>query len=309
MTMDAGPPRSTSTVAGVAGRRLAGIEVSGYRVLEAAYANGQSLPRHTHPRPALSFVSRGSFREFNRNGTDVCNAGMMHVRPSEHPHSNRFEGVGTRVLIVDLPLEPALADRRMRRLIRRPTLVSDGGVRSLAGKLQWELHHRDIASDLAVEGLVIAMLAQLVRATSSGGPTGDGITSASRLERAREFIDAHFARSLPLTELASVAGLHPSSLARSFKRRFEVTPWQYQRRRQIEWVKAELERGDRPISAIAHEAGFADHSHLTRAFRSQEGVPPTSFRAGTRSTGAEESRVSFRAKARSAEDEESQSSR
>ena len=282
MTMEAGPSRSTSTVAGVAGRRLAGMEVSGYRVLEAAYANGQSLPRHTHPRPALSFVSRGSFREFNRSGTDVCSAGMMHVRPSEHLHSNRFEGVGTRVLIVDLPLEPALADRRMRRLIRRPTLVNDGGIRSLAGKLQWELHHRDIASDLAVEGLVIAMLAQLVRATSSGWATGDGTTSASRLERAREFIDAHFARSLPLTELASVAGLHPSSLARSFKRRFDVTPWQYQRRRQIEWVKAELERGDKPISALAHEAGFADHSHLTRAFKSQEGVPPSDVRQRSR---------------------------
>ena len=281
MTMEAGPSRSTSAVTGIAGRPLAGMEVSGYRVLEAAYTNGQSLPRHTHARPALSFVSRGSFREFNRNGTDVCSAGMMHVRPSEHLHSNRFEGVGTRVLIVDLPLEPALADRRMRRLIRRPTLVSDSGIRSLAGKLQWELHHRDIASDLAVEGLVIAMLAQLVRATS-GGPTGDPATSASRLERAREFIDAHFARSLPLTELASVAGLHPSSLARSFKRRFDITPWQYQRRRQIEWVKAELERGDKPISLLAHEAGFADHSHLTRAFKSQEGVAPSDVRQKSR---------------------------
>jgi len=216
MTMEAGPSRSTSTVAGVAGRRLAGMEVAGYRVIEAAYANGQSLPRHTHPRPALSFVSRGSFREMNRTGTDVCSAGMMHVRPSEHPHSNRFEGVGTRVLIVDIPLEPALGDRRMRRLIGRPTVVSDGGVRSIAGKLRWELHHRDIASDLAVEGLVIALLAQLVRATTSNGSLlGDGTHSAPHLERAREFIDAHFARALPLTELASVAGLHPSSLARA----------------------------------------------------------------------------------------------
>jgi AraC family transcriptional regulator len=254
------------------------MEVAGYRVIEAAYANGQSLPRHTHPRPALSFVSRGSFREVNRLGTDVCSAGMMHVRPSEHPHSNRFEGVGTRVLIVDIPLEPALGDRRMRRLIRRPTLVSDGGVRSIAGKLQWELHHRDIASDLAVEGLVIALLAQLVRATSASARSSDGTASGSNLERAREFIDAHFARSLPLTELASVAGLHPSSLARAFKRRFEVTPWQYQRQCQIAWVKSELERGDRPIAALAHEAGFADHSHLTRAFRAQEGVAPSEVR-------------------------------
>jgi AraC family transcriptional regulator len=75
-----------------------------------------------------------------------------------------------------------------------------------------------------------------------------------------------------------LAGLHPSSLARAFKRRFELTPWQYQRRRQIEWVKAELQRGDRPIAALAHEAGFADHSHLTRAFQAAEGKPPSALR-------------------------------
>ena len=44
-----------------------------------------------------------------------------------------------------------------------------------------------------------------------------------------------------------------------------------------------------PISALAHEAGFADHSHLTRAFRSQEGVPPMSFRAEAQRAGVEES--------------------
>ena len=100
----------------------------------------------------------------------------------------------------------------------------------------------------------------------------------ARLDRAREYIDAHFARALQLADVASVAGLHPSSLARAFKRRFEMTPWQYQRRRQIDWVKAELLRSDRPISMIALDAGFADHSHLTRAFRSMEGVAPSSLR-------------------------------
>ena len=279
--MDAGPTRAASTVAGVAGRRLAAVEVSGYRVVDAAYANGLLLPRHTHARPALSFVSRGGFRETNRNGVAVCTAGMMHVRPSEEPHANRFEGVGTRVLIVDLPLAPIVGDRRLRRLVGRTSIVDDGSVQSLAGQLQWELHHRDQASDLAVEGLILALLAQLVRVTSSEREGRDASATAARLERAREFIDAHFARALPLSEIATVAGLHPSSLSRAFKRRFEITPWQYQRRRQIDWVKAELERGDRPISVLAHEAGFADHSHLTRAFQAAEGVPPSAVRRTT----------------------------
>jgi len=276
--MEAGPPRPASTVAGVAGRRVANTEVGGYRVVEAVYTKGLSLERHTHPRPALSFVARGSFRETNRRGVDELRAGMLHVRPSEEPHANQFDPNGTRILIVDLPLEPTLEDRRTRRLLSRTSVVEDGAVRSLAGQLLWELHHRDEASDLAIEGLVLALLARLVRATSAGLTSLGDESVAARLERAREFIEAHFARSLQLAEVASVAGLHPSSLARAFKKRYGATPWQYQRRRQIEWVKAELRREDRPISAIAHEAGFADHSHLTRAFRAAEGVVPSSLK-------------------------------
>jgi AraC family transcriptional regulator len=274
--------RPASMVAGIAGRRVATTEVAGYRVVEAVYTKGLSLPRHTHPRPALSYVARGGFRETNRRGVEVCRPGMMHVRPSEEPHANEFDPNGTRILIVDVPLEPLLEDRRIRRLLGRAAVVQDGVVRNLADELLWELHHRDQASDLAIEGLVLALLARLVRATSRlRTSSGDG-PLPNCLERAREFIDAHFARVLPLAEIASEAGLHPSSLARAFKRRFEVTPWQYQRRRQIDWVKAELRRGDRPISAIAHEAGFSDHSHLTRAFRVAEGVVPSTLkRAGS----------------------------
>jgi AraC family transcriptional regulator len=242
------------------------------------YTNGLALARHTHPRPALSFVSRGSFNEVTRSGATVCEAGMMHVRPSEEPHANQFDGVGTRLLIIDVPLEPALDDRRIRRLVGRTSIIQDGAVRALAGQLQWELHHGDQASDLAVEGLVFGLLARLIRATTTGRGSESERGATPGLERAREFIDAHFARSLRLSEIAAVAGLHPSSLSRAFKRRFELTPWQYQRRRQIDWVKRELERGDRPIGALAHEAGFADHSHLTRAFRALEGIAPSEAR-------------------------------
>lgn len=268
-----------STTAGVA-VQLATVEVSGFRVVDAAYNSAQSLPRHTHPRAALSFVSRGSFRETSRRGVTVCSVGAMHVRPSEEPHANEFDDGGARLLIVDLPLDPGLGDRRIRRLVGRSAVVSDGTVRTLAGQLEWELHHRDQATHLAVHGLVLALLAQLVRSTGVGTTRDDAHPPSvgTRVERARDFIDAHFARPLRLAEVAAVADLHPSSLARAFKRRYHVTPWQYQRQRQLEWVKAELLRSERSIATIAHEAGFADHSHLTRAFQAAEGVPPSAVR-------------------------------
>lgn len=261
----------------VAGQRLAAAEVGGYRLMDAAYAGGLALGTHTHPRPALSFVSRGSFRETSRRGVSVCTAGMIHVRPSEEPHANEFDPLGSRVLIVEPPVETAFGDRRIRRLLGRSTIVRDGTVRALARQLQWELHHQDPASDLAVEGLVLALLARLLRVTSGADESGCQ-SVPERLERARDFIDANFVRALSLADIAAVADLHPSSLARAFKRRYDVTPWQYQRRRQIAWVKAELLRGHRPIAALAHEAGFADHSHLTRAFQASEGMPPSAVR-------------------------------
>ena len=279
MTIESGATASGfAAVASPAGRRLAAVDVAGYRVVDAVYTNGLSLPTHTHPRPALSFVQRGGFRETTRRGVTRCSAGMVHIRPSEEPHANQFDPAGTRITIVDIPLGATVDDRRVRRLLGRSAVVQDGAVCALAGKLQWELHHRDQATDFAIEGLILAMVAGLLRATSRGRAGDDGQPAGARLERARDFIDAHFARALQLAEVAAVAGFHPTSLARAFKRRYELTPWQYQRRRQIEWVKAELLRGDRSIAAIAHEAGFADHSHLTRAFRAAEGRAPSAVR-------------------------------
>src|SRR5678816_2771170 len=131
-------------------------------IRDSVYTKALSLPRHTHPRPALSYVARGGFRETNRHGDVNCRPGMMHVRPSEEPHANEFDPNGSRILIVDIPVESTYDDRRIRRLLSRATLVNDGAVRNLASQLLWELHHRDQATDLAIEGLVLALLARLV---------------------------------------------------------------------------------------------------------------------------------------------------
>src|SRR5215218_8574006 len=126
MMIEAGATTSGSApVAGVAGRRLAAADVAGYRVLDAVFANGLSLPTHTHPRPALSFVARGGFRETTRRAVTTCSAGMLHVRPSEEPHANQFDAAGTRITIVDVPLSHAVDDRRVRRLLGRSAVVQD----------------------------------------------------------------------------------------------------------------------------------------------------------------------------------------
>ena len=126
MTIGPAATGLSSDGAGVAARCIAMANVGGYRVVDAVYRNGLSLPTHTHPQPELSFVTRGSFRDTTRRGEAVCTTGMLHVLPSEEPHSNQFDVSGSRITIIDLPLAPTVADRRTRRLLGRSAVIHDG---------------------------------------------------------------------------------------------------------------------------------------------------------------------------------------
>ena len=97
--------------------------------------------------------------------------------------------------------------------------------------------------------------------------------SASRMTRAREYLDAHVTRGVSLRELAAVVDLHPAYLVRAFHASTGFPPHAYQLQRRLSLAKGLLASGTAiPVAAI--EAGFVDQSHLTRHFRRALGVTP-----------------------------------
>lgn len=73
-------------------------------------------------------------------------------------------------------------------------------------------------------------------------------------------------------------GVSPSHLARRFREEFGVTVGERIRELRLEAAAERLRQGERPISEIATESGFADQSHLTRLFRKQFGPTPARYR-------------------------------
>jgi AraC family transcriptional regulator len=154
-------------------------------------------------------------------------------------------------------------------------LLRGAAFEATARRIQRELAAPDTATPLALEALVLELLASAAReATAAPGSALPGW-----LRDVVALLHERFAEpGLELRRLADVAGVHPVSLSRAFRRHLGRTPGAYLRGLRLEQAARELERSERPLSEVAAAAGFADQSHFTRAFRAAFGATPGEWR-------------------------------
>ncbi|WP_321815645.1 MULTISPECIES: AraC family transcriptional regulator [unclassified Paraburkholderia] len=96
------------------------------------------------------------------------------------------------------------------------------------------------------------------------------------VQRALDFIDASFAETISLTDLADVAGLSVSRFAARFSQEVGISPQQYVRIVRVRHAQRLLRRGVSP-SLVAAEVGFFDQSHLCRHFKRVLGQTPVEW--------------------------------
>ena len=92
-------------------------------------------------------------------------------------------------------------------------------------------------------------------------------------------IQAHLGESLPLVELAAVAGVSTSHFAKAFRQSVGETPHRFIVRQRVEHAQKLLrgEGSEINLSEAAFQAGFSSQSHLTRCFRAVCGLTPGEF--------------------------------
>ncbi len=88
-----------------------------------------------------------------------------------------------------------------------------------------------------------------------------------------------------LAELASSAGVSPSTFQRAFGRLVRESPKQYTRRLQLECAALMLLQSDDSVLDVALRAGFDSHEGFTRAFTAQFEAPPKRFRRQAQAAG------------------------
>lgn len=83
---------------------------------------------------------------------------------------------------------------------------------------------------------------------------------------------------LRIADLATELGVHPVHLARVFRQAWGCSPGDLLRWRRVERAIALLRRKDMVMAEVALASGFADQSHMSRAFQAQCGLTPGTYR-------------------------------
>ena len=134
---------------------------------------------------------------------------------------------------------------------------------------------------LYVKGLAIAMTARAFEKVRS-----DTVRSVptrgtdARIARAIDYAEAHLDRSLSIAELASVAAMSPSWFQHCFHAATGRPVHTYVRERRLERARILILNARLPLQQIAHACGFADASHMGRAFKARFGTTPGRAREG-----------------------------
>jgi AraC family transcriptional regulator len=256
------------------GKVLAHREVGGLVLTETGYKPHARVPKHSHDHPYLCLVRQGGYTEEYGNRTRHCEPMTLAFHPPGEVHGEHFHDVPSRSFNVELA--PCWQERvRLHTGLLDQALDFQGGpLAGLAIKLYREFRQEDAAAPLAIEGLLLELLAA---ATRRQEPTG-GRSWPSWLTRAWEVVQDRFGEGLTLSDVARAVDVHPSHLATVFRRAYRCTVGEALRRRRIEYAAHQLGTTLTPLSVLALQAGFTDQSHFCNAFKRQMGVTPSAYR-------------------------------
>ena len=99
-----------------------------------------------------------------------------------------------------------------------------------------------------------------------------------RVERAAEYIDEHFLRTIRLQDICTAASLSEAYLIRAFEQHYHMTPHAYLINRRIQHAQAQLREGAL-IADIAQQTGFADQAHFQRVFKKYLAATPGQYKS------------------------------
>ncbi|MEO5715614.1 MAG: substrate-binding domain-containing protein [Luteolibacter sp.] len=133
------------------------------------------------------------------------------------------------------------------------------------------------AGNLPTQPVLVQPLEIVVRGSSSYEAVGDPL-----VRKAMQYLVEQISTIVSVEEWATKIGVSRRVLERRFQTSLGRSPHAMIQHERIERAKNLLTTSDLPVSAIAERCGYQSNERLTVNFRASVGVPPASYRRGSR---------------------------
>ena len=163
-----------------------------------------------------------------------------------------------------------------RRVLKDGLVLQDQLELHLYGSREpgWCLTHKRPL--LNPDGAIIGLVGISVDLQSAA----DTHPAYQRLAAVDEHIRRHFHQPISMGELTRIAGISVAQLERYCKRVFHLTPRQMIHKARLEHAHRLL-HSDLPITEVAMQCGYTDHSAFSRQFKQLTGFTPRQYRQAT----------------------------
>jgi AraC family transcriptional regulator len=219
-------------------------------------------------------VLSGNYSEKHTDREFEWEEGSLHLLPAGERHENQF---ATAVRMLRVKIEAPAIQRlgeEHARCLSEPRELSGPLSSWLANRMTREFVAQDDIAPLAMEGVLLEMLAESARSSDEF----HGSKAPNWLRRVRESLEDTYLESPALAALAAIAEVHPVHLSREFHKHYRMTIGEFVRKRRIERASELLSNSELSLSEIASTCGFSDQSHFCALFKKHWGTTPAKFR-------------------------------
>lgn len=257
---------------------------------------------HSHDYVQMWYVKNGHYRH-HLNGVDFkLTRGNLFIVPPYMAHfvdttgcreaelvACEFSGDFMRIAAQDdaehlfdiVYLEPILIHCKTLE----PSLYFHGSaaeeLESLLSELEHEYNERDRFYSTMIRANVLRLLALIARQYGEQRDfTRDEMFARYRnaVNRALQYIDAHFTEKIYLEDVCRIALMSPSAFSAIFKNITGSTFTEYLLYRRVSKARDLLSETTRPVTDISLDCGFNDPTYFHRVFKKITGISPGQYR-------------------------------
>jgi AraC family transcriptional regulator len=265
------------------------MEIDGFLLAERAHPPNWTLQCHAHESTMIAIILEGSCTEIIGRRSEACIPKSLQVLPAGEQHALKFADENVRCLTIEVAPQRLEGIRQVSKILDHPVHVSEGILSGLLVQLYREFRMMDSTATLTLEGLILEILGEATRQNNRCQSS----VPPSWLRQAKDMIHDSALEGVSLVKVATSVGVHPTYLARMFRKFYGCSIGQCVRQVRIDCCIRELIESNKPLAEIASAAGFYDQSHFTNVFKLHLRMTPAEFRTALQGSNARTKHLRF----------------